>query len=73
MLDNVEILLGAYVQVSHLVALVKDGIQEAPLEPSGKPMTADHIEGREDHPFPHRFENIRWASRATQMENRVCK
>lgn len=70
--DNVEFLPDKYIQVTHLIALAKDGLTEIPCEPNGRPMTVDHINGR-DHAFPHRFDNLRWATLATQMANRVCQ
>jgi hypothetical protein len=64
-------LAGKNHSIYFLVMLAYSGLSARP-ERDGKKLTVDHINGR-DMPFPHRIENLRWATCAEQMANRAVQ
>jgi hypothetical protein len=62
-----QIVLGKKVwTLPQLILLAKNGEKRVP-----DGMTVDHINGREGE-WPHRMDNLRWATRAEQNQNRDC-
>ncbi len=55
--------------IHQLVLLAKDRLTKLPTGPDGSSLSVDHIDRRKGE-FPHRVDNLRWATRKEQNLNR---